>query len=31
MNGKGDTQRPSQVPPEQVTANWERTFGPVKK
>lgn len=30
MNGKGDKQRPAQVTPETVAANWERTFGKPK-
>lgn len=34
QNGKGDAQRPAQVPPQTVAENWARTFGtaaPVKR
>jgi|TARA_R110000796_G_scaffold35270_1_gene90775 hypothetical protein len=32
MNGKGDAQRPSSIPAEELAANWKRIFGkPLKK
>lgn len=27
-NGKGDRQRPAQIPPEQLAERWARTFTP---
>lgn len=27
QNGKGDKQRPTQIPPDEMAERWERTFG----